>query len=79
MSLNEEKAMSIMDEIVKANKNDFQQCMNSKFLGILLNSRQYMFCDKYFLRRKKQFAKSFAILLKKLDLDLLNKVSVNFF
>lgn len=78
LSTNEEISMAVIEQIAKTHDQTWQQWMGSNFLGVLVNIRYYLLCNKYFMRRKKQFAASFAILLEKLDLELLQRVSLSF-
>lgn len=74
LSVNQEMSMKVIEEIAATFSENYQQWMDSKFLGVLLNIRQFIICDKYFLRQKKQLAVSFTIVLKLLNLPLLQRV-----
>jgi hypothetical protein len=75
LSTNETTSMTVIEQIAKIYDQNYQQWMASNFLGILVNIRHYLLCKKYFMRRKKEFAAGFAILLGKLNLELLQRVS----
>lgn len=76
LSNNEQAAWDVIEQVANASsEKTVKKWMDFKFLGILHNLRHCLICDKYFLRRKKQFAASFTILLNKLDSSLLQRVS----
>lgn len=75
LSNNEIEAKKLIDLIVSFTSLTYDQWMDLKFLGVLLHIRHNVVCDKYFLRRKKEFSKSFLMFLHTLRPALLQRVS----
>lgn len=74
LSINRAAAMKMIDKIVETTKDTRDNWMETKFLGLLLHIRNCILCDKYFLRRKHEFAASLKILFETLKPSLLCQV-----
>src|SRR4051812_25085053 len=75
LGVNKEGADKAIKTICDCANETFEEWMDSKFLGVLLHIRHYVLCDKYFLRRKRDFAASFTIFLNMVKPSLVHRVS----
>ncbi|KAI6184566.1 Non-specific serine/threonine protein kinase [Aphelenchoides bicaudatus] len=80
LSNNEETATKVMEIIANCkNEQEYNKWLELKFLGVLLYIRNYVICDKHFLRRKKQFAAGFAKFLNIIDSKTLQQFAAKTF